>query len=210
MRPLTRDSLKEGAAALARKDPALGRWIRLIGPLDFRPRPGRFHSLCRAIISQQLSAAAARSIHGRFIRLFTPTRRPTPRRLLDIRPRRLKRCGLSEKKVLYLRELARAFEGGPLRRRRFASMENEKVIELLIPLPGIGRWTAEMFLIFCLGRPDIFSMGDLALRTGIQRVAGQELSDEKVIERSRGWSPWRTVACLYLWKISHWEGEPAE
>ena len=209
MRPLTRDSLKKGAAALARKDPALGRWIRLIGPLDFRLRPGRFHSLCRAIISQQLSAAAARSIHGRFIRLFAPTRRPTPRKLLDIRSRRLKRCGLSGKKVLYLRELARAFESGPLRRRRFANMENEKVIELLIPLPGIGRWTAEMFLMFCLGRPDIFSMGDLALRTGIQRVAGRELNDEAVIERSRGWSPWRTVACLYLWKISHWKGEPA-
>ena len=209
MRPLTRDSLKKGAAALARKDPALGRWIRLIGPLDFRPRPERFHSLCRAIISQQLSAAAARSIHGRFIRLFAPTRRPTPRKLLDIRSRRLKRCGLSGKKVLYLRELARAFESGPLRRRRFANMENEKVIELLIPLPGIGRWTAEMFLMFCLGRPDIFSMGDLALRTGLQRVAGRELNDEAVIERSRGWSPWRTVACLYLWKISHWKGEPA-
>ena len=209
MRPLTRDSLKKGAAALARRDPALGRWIRLIGPLDFRPRPERFHSLCRAIISQQLSAAAARSIHGRFIRLFAPTRRPTPRKLLDIRSRRLKRCGLSEKKVLYLRELARAFESGPLRRRRFANMENEKVIELLIPLPGIGRWTAEMFLMFCLGRPDIFSMGDLALRTGLQRVAGRELNDEAVIERSRGWSPWRTVACLYLWKISHWKGEPA-
>ena len=210
MRPLTRDSLKKGAATLARKDPALGRWIRLIGPLDFRPRPGRFHSLCRAIIGQQLSAAAARSIHGRFIRLFAPTRQPTPRKLLDIRPRRLKRCGLSEKKVLYLRELARAFESGPLRRRRFANMENEKVIELLIPLPGIGRWTAEMFLMFCLGRPAIFSMGDLALRAGIQRVAGRELSDEKVIERSCGWAPWRTVACLYLWKISHWKGEPAD
>ena len=209
MRPLTRDSLKKGAAALARKDPALGRWIRLIGPLDFRPRPERFPSLCRAIISQQLSAAAARSIHGRFIRLFAPTRRPTPRKLLDIRSRRLKRCGLSGKRVLYLRELARAFESGPLRRRRFANMENEKVIELLIPLPGIGRWTAEMFLMFCLGRPDIFSMGDLALRTGLQRVAGRELNDEAVIERSRGWSPWRTVACLYLWKISHWKGEPA-
>ena len=210
MRPLTRDSLKKGAVALSRKDPALGRWIRLIGPLDFRPRPGRFHSLCRAIISQQLSAAAARSIHGRFIRLFAPTRRPTPRKLLDIRSRRLKRCGLSEKKVLYLRELARAFESGLLRRRRFANMENEKVIELLIPLPGIGRWTAEMFLMFCLGRPDIFSMGDLALRAGIQRVAGRELSDEEVLEKSHGWSPWRTVACLYLWKISHWKGEPGD
>jgi len=89
-------------------------------------------------------------------------------------------------------------------------MENEEVIELLIPLPGIGRWTAEMFLMFCLGRPDIFSMGDLALRAGIERVAGRKLNDEKVLERSRGWSPWRTVACLYLWKISHWKGEPGD
>jgi DNA-3-methyladenine glycosylase II len=209
MRPLTRDSLKKGAAALARKDPALGRWIRLIGPLDFRPRPDRFHSLCRAIIGQQLSAAAARSIHGRFAGLFAPTKRPTPEKLLKIRPRRLKSCGLSEKKVLYLRELARAFESGSLRRRRFAGMENEQIIELLIQLPGIGRWTAEMFLMFCLGRPDIFSMGDLALRTGIGRVAGRKLSDDKVIERSDRWSPWRTVACLYLWKISHWQGEPS-
>ena len=189
MLPLSRDSLKKGAAALARKDPALGRWIRLIGPLDFRPRPERFHSLCRAIISQQLSAAAARSIHGRFIRLFAPTRRPAPRKLLEVRPQRLKRCGLSEKKVLYLRELARAFENGPLRRRRFASMENEKIIELLIPLPGIGRWTAEMFLMFCLGRPDIFSMGDLALRTGIERVAGQKLNDEKSSREAAGGRP---------------------
>ena len=66
-----------------------------------------------------------------------------------------------------------------------------------------------MFLMFCLGRPDIFSMGDLALRTGIGRVAGRKLSDDKVIERSDRWSPWRTVACLYLWKISHWQGEPS-
>ncbi|MEC9030937.1 MAG: DNA-3-methyladenine glycosylase 2 family protein, partial [Planctomycetota bacterium] len=75
---------------------------------------------------------------------------------------------------------------------------------------GIGRWTAEMFLMFCLGRPDIFSMGDLALRTGLERVAGGKLSDEEVLERSLAWSPWRTVACLYLWKISHWKGEPAD
>ena len=210
MRPLNRDSLKKSAEALARTDPALGRWVRLIGPLDFRPRPGRFHSLCRAIISQQLSAVAARSIHGRFASLFAPTKRPTPGKLLKIRPRRLKSCGLSEKKVLYLRELAKAFENGSLRRRRFASMENEEIIELLILLPGIGRWTAEMFLMFCLGRPDIFSMGDLALRAGIERVAGRKLSDEEVLEKSRGWSPWRTVACLYLWKISHWKSEPGD
>lgn len=209
MQPLTRDSLNKAASRLAAADPALGQWIRLVGPLDFRPRPARFPSLCRAIISQQLSAAAARTIHARFIQLFSPARRPTPRRVLGIHPRRLKSCGLSERKTFYLCELARAFENGPLKRRRLSGLGDEEIIAALIELPGIGRWTAEMFLMFCLGRPDIFSMGDLALRSGIERVAGKALTDDEVLERTHSWSPWRSVASLYLWKVSHWDGEPA-
>ena len=208
MQPLNSKSLKKGARALSTADPALGRWIKTIGPLSFRPRPGRFGSLSRAIISQQLSAAAARTIHGRYLDLFAPDRRPTPAKVLATRPRRLRSCGLSERKAFYLRELARAFDSGSLRRRRFAQMDDEEIIEALIPLPGVGRWTAEMFLLFCLGRPDIFSPGDLALRAGIERVAGKPLSDGEVLERTAAWSPWRSIASLYLWKISHWKGEP--
>lgn len=209
MQPLNSESLKKGSRTLIGTDLALGCWIETIGPLSFRPRPGRFHSLCRAIISQQLSAAAARTIHGRFLALFAPTRRPTPARVLKARPQRLRSCGLSKKKAFYLRELAVAFDSGPLQRRRFLQMSDEEIIELLIRLPGIGRWTAEMFLIFCLGRPDIFSLGDLALRAGVERVAGRPLENHELLERSAAWSPWRSIASLYLWKIAHWEGEPA-
>ena len=209
MQPLNSKSLKKGARALGTADPALGRWIKTIGPLSFRPQPGRFSSLSRAIISQQLSAAAARTIHGRYLDLFAPSRRPTPMRVLATRPQRLRSCGLSEKKTSCLREIARAFDSGPLCRRRFTQMGDEEIIEALIPLPGVGRWTAEMFLLFCLGRPDIFSPGDLALRAGIERVAEKKLSDGEVLERTAAWSPWRSIASLYLWKISHWEGEPA-
>ncbi|MEC8895454.1 MAG: DNA-3-methyladenine glycosylase 2 family protein, partial [Planctomycetota bacterium] len=79
----------------------------------------------------------------------------------------------------------------------------------LIPLPGIGRWTAEMFLLFCLGRPDIFSIGDLALRAGVTRLAGREMNDRELLEHTRAWAPWRSVASLYLWKIAHWKDSPA-
>ena len=87
-------------------------------------------------------------------------------------------------------------------------MGDEEIIELLIPLPGIGRWTAEMFLIFCLGRPDIFSIGDLALRAGAEKVAGRKLKDRELLARTAGWAPWRSVASLYLWKIAHWKDAP--
>ncbi|MFP6738115.1 MAG: DNA-3-methyladenine glycosylase 2 family protein [Planctomycetota bacterium] len=209
MQVLNSELLKKGCRILAAADPALGLWIETIGPLSFRPRPERFHSLCRAIIGQQLSNAAARTIHRRFLSLFAPARRPTPARLLKLEPRRLQGCGLSEKKALYLRELAAAFDGGHLRHRRLSKMSDEEIIELLIPLPGIGRWTAEMFLIFCLGRPDIFSIGDLALRAGVARVAGREMKDRELLEHAAAWAPWRSIASLYLWKIAHWKDTPA-
>lgn len=208
MQVLNSALLKKGSLGLAAADPALGRWIEIIGPLSFRPRPGRFRSLCRAIIGQQLSNAAARTIHRRFLALFAPTRRPTPARLLELEPRRLQGCGLSEKKAFYLRELAAAFDGGHLRRRRLSEMGDEEIIELLIPLPGIGRWTAEMFLIFCLGRPDIFSIGDLALRAGVARVAAREMKGRELLEHAAAWAPWRSIASLYLWKIAHWKDTP--
>ena len=209
MQVLNSELLKKGSRTLAATDPALGRWIEAIGPLPFRPRPGRFHSLCRAIISQQLSNAAARTIHRRFLSLFAPTRNPTPSRLLELSTRRLRSCGLSARKAFYLQELGAAFDSGHLQRRRFRPMSDEEVIELLIPLPGIGQWTAEMFLIFCLGRPDIFSVGDLALRAGVARVAGREMKDRELLERAAAWAPWRSIASLYLWKIAHWRDTPA-
>ncbi len=200
--------LKKGCRVLAAADPALGRWIKLIGPLSLRPRLGRFQSLCRAIIGQQLSNAAARTIHRRFLSLFAPSRHPTPARLLKLEPGVLRSCGLSTRKTFYLQELAAAFDDGRLRRRRLSGMADEDVISLLTPLPGIGRWTAEMFLIFSLGRPDVFSLGDLALRAGAEKLAGRELGDRELQVRAASWAPWRSVAALYLWKLAHWKDTP--
>lgn len=100
------------------------------------------------------------------------------------------------------------FAGGPASRVRLSSLPDEEVIERLTRLPGIGVWTAEMFLIFALGRPDVFSAGDFALREGVRRVVGKDLSAAEIREISRRWAPYRTVASLYLWRIAHWNEEP--
>jgi DNA-3-methyladenine glycosylase II len=202
---LTRESLAEGTAALKRMDPSLGRWMERVGPVTLRRQRYQFGMLCRSIISQQLAAGAARSIHERFIGLFAQAKKPDPESLLRLRVRDLRACGLSGRKVDFMKGLAREFQDGLLRRVRLSALVDEEVIELLTRLPGIGRWTAEMFLIFSLGRQDVFSVGDLALRNAVERVREKTL-DPKAIERvASAWSPYRSVASLHLWKIAHWE-----
>jgi DNA-3-methyladenine glycosylase II len=204
---LTRRTLVEGTEALLRADPALGRWIETVGSVGLRRQRHQFGALCRAIISQQLGAGAARTIHRRFLELFAPSNSPDPGRLLAVEPSRLAACGISGRKVEYLRSLAREFHAGSLRRARLGAMRDAEVVELLTRLPGIGVWTVEMFLIFSLGRLDIFSVRDLALRTGVERVLGRKLSEEQIEAAARRWSPYRSVASLYLWKIAHWKAD---
>ena len=105
--------------------------------------------------------------------------------------------------------LAEAFDGGDLARIRLSKLDDQEVIDCLTQLPGIGVWTAEMFLIFSLGRLDVFSVGDLALRNAVQRVEGRELSQRQIVRVAERWSPFRSVACLYLWQIAHWSEEPS-
>lgn len=201
---LTRALVEEGTAYLRERDRRLGRWIdRLGGSVPLRRQPHPFGALCRSILSQQLGAAAARTIHARFLDRFAPEPRPDPARLLEIPEPELRSCGISARKVTYLRALAREFHEGSLRRARFAAMTDEEIVERLTRLPGIGPWTAEMFLIFALGRPDVFSVGDLALRQGVCRVVGRELTPPEILRVTARWSPWRSVASLYLWRIAH-------
>ncbi len=105
----------------------------------------------------------------------------------------------------YLRALAHEFHEGNLRNARLSTLSDEEVVDRLVQIPGIGTWTAEMFLIFSLGRLDVFSVGDLALRVGVERVTRRKLTPEQSVEIARRWSPYRSVASLYLWKIAHWE-----
>lgn len=205
---LTRSVLLQGSAVLARRDPALGRWMGLVGTPGLRRQPHRFGALCRSIIAQQISAHAARAIHARFVALFDPPGRPVPPQLLALPEPSLRTCGLSARKIAYLRALAEAFHGGPLAGLRLGALPDEAVVDHLTRLPGIGIWTAEMFLIFSLGRPDIFSVRDLALRNGVQRVRGRTLTHAEILDEAARWTPYRSVASLYLWKIAHSREEP--
>lgn len=201
---LTRQNLAAATAALRRKDPRLGVWMDRVGPVGLRRQAHQFGALCRSVISQQLAAGAAATIHRRFVAAFAPARLPSPERLLELTTADLRACGLSLRKLEYLRGLAREFHQGDLRRARLGTLSNDEVVERLTRLDGIGRWTAEMFLIFSLGRPDVFAVGDLALRKGVERVVGRPLEPRQIEAQARLWSPYRSVASFYLWRIAHW------
>jgi len=198
-------TLDEGTRALRRGDPRLGAWIDRVGSVGLRRQRPYFVALCRSIISQQLASKAAATIYSRFRDLFPGGKNPDAATLLALSKLQLRGCGLSRQKIRYLRALAAEFNEGQLGRVRLARLSDQEVIRLLTELPGIGVWTAEMFLIFALGRLDIFSVGDLALRVGVQRVVGRSLTRGQIEKVATRWSPYRSVASLYLWKISHWK-----
>jgi len=207
---LTRATLAEGVGVLSRRDPALGRWMRAIGPVTLRRSPSQFGALCRSVIAQQVSAGAARTIHARLCACFAPARGPDPARLLALDEAELRACGLSRQKIRYLRAIAEAYHRGALRGARLGCCPDEEVVHRLTRLPGVGPWTAEMFLIFSLGRPDVFTVRDLALCNGVRRLRGRALEPARIERVAARWSPWRSVASLYLWRIAHWRGdEPA-
>ncbi|NIR30572.1 MAG: DNA-3-methyladenine glycosylase 2 family protein [Gammaproteobacteria bacterium] len=202
---LTRASFVEGARELRARDRRLRQWIDRIGPVPLRRQPSQFAALCRAVIAQQVSAAAARAIYRRVRAEFAPARVPSAGGLLDLDAGTLRACGLSQPKVRYLRAIAWEFEHGRLRGRYLGRLPDEDVVAILTSLPGVGIWTAEMFLIFGLGRRDVFSSRDLALRVGVQRVEERSLSAEEVDRVATRWAPYRSIASLYLWRIAHWK-----
>jgi DNA-3-methyladenine glycosylase II len=161
-----------------------------------------FTALARSIIFQQISGKAASAILGRFLALF-PGGKPTPAALLKLRTAQLRKAGLSNQKVLYLRDLAKRFLDGTIEPRKFPKMTDEEIREHLLVVKGIGRWTADMFLMFTLHRPDVLPTGDLAIQKGFQKVFNMRaLPDAKKMEKlARDWSPHRTVASLYLWRV---------
>ena len=192
----------EGVAHLERADPVLREIVRRVGPMGLRaPRQvDAFSALARAIVFQQLSGKAAETIHGRFAGLFDG--RPTPERVLDASEDRLRSAGLSRAKVLAVRDLAAATRDGrlvlPISRR----LADDAVIERLVSVRGIGPWTAQMFLIFQWGRPDVLPVADLGLRNAVRRAYGlrRDPSPERLAAIAKPWQPWRSVATWYLWR----------
>ncbi|MDX1513948.1 MAG: DNA-3-methyladenine glycosylase 2 family protein [Gammaproteobacteria bacterium] len=192
--------------ALRAADPRLGRMIERIGPFRLRDqsRLTPFQALLRSIVYQQLSGKAAGSIHARVEALF-PSRRPSPKRLMALNDAQLRGAGLSRGKVRAVRDLAaRCLDGTVPARARLRRMEDEAIIAQLIKVRGVGRWTAEMLLIFNLGRPDVLPVDDLGVRRGfLHTFGGRELPDaKKMLRRGRRWRPYRSVASWYLWRAS--------
>lgn len=161
-----------------------------------------FHRLVEDIISQQLSVKVARVIMGRFMTLFAGSE-ITPATILATPDDKLRKIGMSWAKVKYVKDLAQKTLDGTLQFSNFQTWDDEAIIEHLIQVKGIGRWTAEMFLMFTLGKPDVFSIGDLGLIRAMQKVYGlSELEiRQRGIEIASNWSPYRTYACWALWKI---------
>jgi DNA-3-methyladenine glycosylase II len=202
---------EKGLTHLRRSDPVLAELIALVAPKGLGNRAGRssigrpedhYGTLVRAIVGQQLSTKAARSIFTRLTERFEG-RTPTPEEVLDDDPEELRlAAGLSRPKVGYLRSLAEHVLSGELELDLLDELPDEEVIAELVAVKGLGVWTAHMFLMFHLQRPDVLPVGDLGIRKAIQRAyALDELPGPEEMEAiAEPWRPQRTLACRYLWR----------
>jgi DNA-3-methyladenine glycosylase II len=194
--------------ALASSDPALSAWMERLGPMAAEPRWRRrfepVDALARAILYQQLSGKAAATIVARLERVAGSTRLDAVT-LSAIDDLALRGCGVSGNKLLALRDLAHRHQAGELPSpRQMSRMDDEQIIAALSAVRGIGRWTAEMLLIFRLGRPDVLPLDDLGIRKGMQRVDALAAlpNARETANRGERWRPHRTLASLYLWRIA--------
>jgi len=187
---------------LRRADPILTGIIKRVGPFALTIRRRRFQALARAIIFQQLAGRAAAAIYQRFVALFPGRSFPTPAQVLALSEDQMRRAGLSRQKALYLRDLAAHVENRSLSFDRFAAMSDDQVVAELTRVKGIGRWTAEMFLIFNLGRPDVLPLDDLGLRIAVRQAYKlSALPTKRELERiGERWRPYRSAATWYLWQ----------
>jgi DNA-3-methyladenine glycosylase II len=192
---------------LAKVDPVMRRLIREVGPFALTPsvRRSPFESLARAIAFQQLHEKAADSILRRFIALFSGRRFPRPVDLLATDRRAIRRSGFSRAKVLALRDLAaKTLDGTVPTGRVIRMLDDDAIIERLIAVRGVGRWTVEMLLIFQLGRPDVLPGDDFGVRNGFRIAYGRRSmpTPKEVLLHGERWKPYRTAAAWYLWRIA--------
>ncbi|MFO0908135.1 MAG: hypothetical protein U0794_07215 [Isosphaeraceae bacterium] len=195
-----RDPWLAGSDHLRSVDPAMGRLIDRVGPCDLRPRRDRFGMLVRSIVAQQISTKAAAAINSRVLTLMGGT--STPEALLALQPVQLQAAGVSRTKAAYLLNLAEAVGSGHVPLSQFGRWDDDAIIARLTTVKGIGVWTAEMFLIFALNRPDVLPVGDLGIRSGLRDWHG--LADVPAPKHCHAlaepWRPFRTLACWYLWR----------
>ncbi len=186
-------------AHLRQVDPVLANLIAQFGDCSMRRDRRYFRSLVEAILSQQLSVKAAATIFARFQDLLQ--NQITPAAILPLRDTAFRGVGISRQKMAYLRDLAAKWQNGALDLRRFSRMADEEIIAALTQIKGIGRWTAEMFLMFSLGRMDVLPVGDLGFRNAVKRVYRlRKLPEAKRLHTlAEKWKPYRSIATWYMW-----------
>ena len=195
---------RRAVAHLRKTDERIARVIEHVGTCRFIPRAEgtHFDALVRAIVYQQLSGKAASTILGRVLAIFD-NRYPSAAELLAVPEARLRAAGLSRQKLGYMRDLARRVADGTLPIEQMDSLDDAQIIEALTAVKGIGRWSAQMFLMFRLGRPNVLPDQDLGIRKGLQRAYRMRAlpPPKKVQTIGARWSPYATYACWYLWRL---------
>jgi DNA-3-methyladenine glycosylase II len=199
-------------AHLADADAVMGEVIAAVGPCGLSPawQSEPFESLVRAVVSQQLQRKAAQAIFGRFLALFSPAPFPTPAQLLAVDNAVLRGVGLSQNKILAMRDIAAKAQAGIVPTRLAAEvLSDAELIGQLIVIRGVGQWTVEMLLIFTMGRLDVFPVDDFGVRKGMKTAFGLDAMPAKreMLARAELWRPYRSVASWYMWRLAG--GAPA-
>lgn len=187
---------------LATQDEILAQVIRLGHVPNYEIRKNHFQSLVQEIINQQLSDKAAATITKRFTALFDEGDFPRAEKILALSDEKIRTSGISYPKISYIKNLAQKIVADEIKFDQFASLSDEAVIEVLTQVKGIGQWTAEMFLMFSLGRPDVFSYGDQGLKNAIRKLYNLKShpTPKQAEKISKKWKPYRSLACRYLWR----------
>lgn len=196
---LTPSYWSEACKHLVKKDRVMRRLIPQFGDAALQTRGDAFTTLARSIVGQQISVKAAQTVWDRFVVLSEPL---TPAGVLKLKVDDMRAAGLSARKVDYLVDLALHFESGKLHVKDWASMSDDAIIAELVAIRGVGRWTAEMFLIFYLMRPNVLPLDDVGLINGISRnyFSGDPVSRSEAREVAQAWHPWCSVATWYIWR----------
>jgi DNA-3-methyladenine glycosylase II len=200
-----------GMKHLRKNDPRLANIIDRLGPYEFRLDDDHYEALVGSIIFQQLAGASARAILNRFKQLYEG-KILRPREYLKTEEKHLRASGLSPQKIRYIRDLSERIEQGVLDLKKLTDLPDEDVVKVLDEVKGIGRWTAEMFLIFVLGRTDVLPVDDLGLRKAAQKTYRLRKlpTKEKFEQLSKSWHPYRSIATLYLWRSQEKPQDPVK
>jgi DNA-3-methyladenine glycosylase II len=186
------------------KDPVIGAVIKLTGKLEHLPERDLYEALLSSIISQQLSTKAANTIYSRFREIFGGTP-PSPEQLINTPAEMMRSTGISFQKAGYLHSIARFAAEGKLEAEKINRMTDDELVEYLTFIKGVGRWTAEMILIFSMNRPDVFPVDDLGVRQSVLNLYGLpdhgKITSAGLIQLSEGWRPWRSLVSRHLWHL---------